>query len=109
MSAPVRTSPDRPVWTSSRAFLRPGQTNGGHKRQIEPGLAKVMGQRSMTIASCLEPDQHGQLVGGKSGGQTPEILQRVRDRQSATAPLTRDANQDLVSVFGVRRQIIRDR
>ena len=59
-----------------------------------------MGQRSMITAGCLEPDQHGQFVGGKSGGQTPEILQLVRDRQSVTARLARDANQDLVAVFG---------
>jgi len=81
-------------------FARPGQTNEGHKLQIEPDLAKVMGQRSMVIAGCLEPDPHGPLVGGKSGSQTAGILQRVRDRQPATALLARDANQDVVPVFG---------
>src|SRR6056297_687244 len=40
------------------------------------------------------------LVGGKSGSQTAGILQRVRDRQPATALLARDANQDVVPVFG---------
>ena len=65
-------------------FPRLGQTNGGHKLQIEPGLAKVMGQRSMIIAGCLEPDPHGQLVGGKSGARrwkSPSVFVIVNRRR----------------------------
>ena len=83
-----------------QGFARPSQPDGGHELEIEPSLAEMMRQRPMIVAGRLEPDPHGQLVGAKSGGQTPEILQRVRDRQAAAALLSRNANQHLMAVLG---------
>ena len=83
-----------------KGLARPSQPDGGHELEIEPSLAKMMRQRSMIVAGRLEPDPHGQTVVRENGGQALKVVKRVRDGQSAAALLARNANQDLVAMFG---------
>jgi putative transposase len=61
--------------------------------------AKMVRKSTMIIAGRLEPDPHWQVVTGKGRSQPFEILKGVRDCQFAATLLTRDADQDLVTVF----------